>query len=124
MNTGACTPIVHLELHTTDLERARSFYTGLLSWQGETVHTPSGAYHALDLAPSLGGGIVQCGTRRTVWLPYVAVPEIGRATERAVELGATVELAPRPGPCGWRSVVSSPEAGEVALWQMRGWAGR
>jgi hypothetical protein len=26
-------------------------------------------------------------------------------------------LSPREGPAGWRSVVSTPAAGEIALWQ-------
>ena len=28
-----------------------------------------------------------------------------------------VMLAPREGPAGWRSVVTGPAAGQVALWQ-------
>ena len=42
---------------------------------------------------------------------------IDDATEHARRLGAAVLLEPREGPSGWRSVVSSPVAGEVALWQ-------
>jgi predicted enzyme related to lactoylglutathione lyase len=26
-------------------------------------------------------------------------------------------LGPREGPLGWRSVVSTPEGGEIAFWQ-------
>jgi predicted enzyme related to lactoylglutathione lyase len=50
-------------------------------------------------------------------VPYVEVDRVNRSTERASELGAVVLLEPREGPSGWRSVVSSPEAGEVALWE-------
>jgi predicted enzyme related to lactoylglutathione lyase len=28
-------------------------------------------------------------------------------------------LAPREGPAGWRSVVTTPEGGEIAFWQMK-----
>jgi hypothetical protein len=28
-----------------------------------------------------------------------------------------VLLEPREGPAGWRSVVSAPQAGEIAFWQ-------
>ena len=38
-------------------------------------------------------------------------------TERAQALGAGVLLDPREGPHGLRSVVSTPEGGELALWQ-------
>ena len=54
---------------------------------------------------------------RPLWLPYAEVERIGDATEHARRLGAAVLLEPREGPSGWRSVVSSPVAGEVALWE-------
>jgi predicted enzyme related to lactoylglutathione lyase len=117
----SCTnPVVHLELHTGDVEGARSFYSELLRWRGESVQSPAGSYDELHLGPLLGGGVVACGTPRAMWLPYVSVQEVGRATDRAVELGARLLLAPREGPCGWRSVVSTPAGGEIALWQLRG----
>jgi len=61
--------------------------------------------------------IVECETPRPLWLPYVEVREIGAATERARELGASVLLEPREGPAGWRSVVTAGAGGEVAFWQ-------
>jgi predicted enzyme related to lactoylglutathione lyase len=75
------------------------------------------SYHALDLAAGLGGGIVECGTQRALWLPYLEVACVAATTERAQELGATVMLDPREGPYGWRSVVSTPAGGELAFWQ-------
>jgi predicted enzyme related to lactoylglutathione lyase len=51
------------------------------------------------------------------WLPYVEVSDICAATERARRLGAELTLPPREGPAGWRSVLSAPAGGEVALWQ-------
>jgi predicted enzyme related to lactoylglutathione lyase len=112
---------VHLELHTGDLSSASAFYSQLLGWREERIDTASGCYHALDLGCDLGGGIVECGTRRPLWLPYAAVNRLDEATERARELGATVLLAPREGPAGWRSVIATPEAGEIALWQQKDW---
>jgi len=106
-------PIVHLELHTSDLAQAGSLYAELLDWQPEQV----GSYMTLELGGDLGGGIVECGARRAVWLPYVAVDQIDDATARAREFGATVLLEPREGPAGWRSVVSTPAGGEIAFWQ-------
>ena len=54
--------------------------------------------------------------RAPLWLPYVEVDQIEEATERARRLGASVLLAPREGSTGWRSVVSAPECGELAIW--------
>jgi hypothetical protein len=110
-------PLVHLELHTGDLPRARAFYAELCGWRPQQIETGSGSYLALELGGPCGGGIVECGARRAVWLPYVQVAGIDEVTDRARRLGASVLLEPREGPAGWRSVVATPQAGELALWQ-------
>jgi predicted enzyme related to lactoylglutathione lyase len=117
MKSRVTNPVVHLELHTRDLARAREFYAGLCHWPEERIEETSGSYLALDLASRLGGGIVECPAANASWLPYVEVGAIDAATERARSLGAAVLLEPREGPHGWRSVVAAPSAGEVALWQ-------
>src|SRR6266576_1989456 len=88
-------PVVHLELHTRDLRAACAFYSQLLQWRTEQVEHSSGCYQALE------------------------VGEIATATDRARRLGASVLLEPREGPAGWRSVISTPAAGEIALWQQK-----
>jgi predicted enzyme related to lactoylglutathione lyase len=110
-------PVVHLELHTGSRERARAFYAELFGWREEHVETGLRSYLALELGRGLGGGIVECATERALWLPYVEVPEITAATNAARASGATVLLEAREGPTGWRSVVATPAAGEIALWQ-------
>jgi predicted enzyme related to lactoylglutathione lyase len=110
-------PVVHLELHTGNLPRACSFYSRLCGWRPERIDTGSGSYLALAMGDGLGGGVVECDTRRSLWLPYVEVGEIAAATERARQLGGRVLLEPREGPAGWRSVVAAPAGAEVAFWQ-------
>jgi predicted enzyme related to lactoylglutathione lyase len=110
-------PVVHLELHTGNLPRACSFYTRLFGWRAETIHQGSGSYLTLELGDRIEGGVVEQDTERAIWLPYVEVPCLGEAVERARGLGASVTLEPREGPAGWRSVLSAPAGGEVALWQ-------
>jgi predicted enzyme related to lactoylglutathione lyase len=110
-------PVIHLELHTGDLQRARAFYAALCGWRPLRIDAGGGSYLALELGGTLGGGIVQCATARSVWLPYVEVAAITEATDRARLLGARVLLEPREGPAGWRSVVATRAAGEVAFWQ-------
>jgi uncharacterized protein len=115
--------VVHLELHTADLARASDYYVRLCGWQAERIDTAHGSYQQLGLGgrmgAGVGGGIVQCGARRPVWLPYVQVERVDAATERARTLGASVLLEPREGPAGWRSVVASPAGGELAFWQAK-----
>jgi predicted enzyme related to lactoylglutathione lyase len=124
MNAPPRNPVVHLELHTGDLPRARTLYAELCGWRPEQIDTQSGSYLALELGGGVGGGIVECATRRPVWLPYVEVEQIDGVTERAGNLGATVLLEPREGPAGWRSVVATPEGGEIAFWQPKVRRGR
>ncbi|HEX6508269.1 MAG TPA: VOC family protein [Chloroflexota bacterium] len=111
--------VVHLELHTHDLTTASAFYAEFLQWRTECITTRWGTYRALPLGDGLGGGIVACGTSQPVWLPYVEVDRIEEATERARALGASVLLGPREGPAGWRSVISTPAGGEIALWRQK-----
>jgi predicted enzyme related to lactoylglutathione lyase len=117
-------PVVHLELHTGDRPRASGLYEGLFGWRAEQIDTRTGSYVALELARGFGGGIVECATRRALWLPYVEVDRIDEVTDRARRLGASVLLEAREGPAGWRSVVATPEGGEIALWQPKDWNGR
>lgn len=116
---GSSNPVVHLELHTGDAAGARDFYAELFGWRPESVDTRAGSYLALDLARELGGGIVECPVKRSLWLPYVEVPGIEEATSRAQLLGSTVLLGPREGPAGWRSVVATPAGGEIAFWESK-----
>ena len=110
--------VVHIELHTPRLAGARGFYSALFGWRGEQIETNHGSYFALDFG-GVDGGMVECGTERPLWLPYVEVDRIEPATERARTLGATVLLEPREGPAGWRSVIATDDGGEVALWQRK-----
>jgi predicted enzyme related to lactoylglutathione lyase len=115
-------PVIHLELHTGDLQQACATYAQLCGWRAQPVQTASGTYTALALGERVGGGIVECGTRRAAWLPYVRVREIETAAALARELGASTLLEPREGPAGWRTVVSTPAGGEIAFWQPKVWA--
>ena len=120
MRRAARHPVVHLELRTGNLARACAFYTRLFGWRTETIHAGSGNYLALELGRRLGGGVVEHETECAFWLPYVDVPDVAEATERARALGASVLLPPREGPAGWRSVVAAPGGGTIALWQAKG----
>jgi predicted enzyme related to lactoylglutathione lyase len=117
MTSDFMAPVVHLELHTGDLRAAQALYAKLCGWRAERIDAGRGSYLALDLGGGFGGGIVECKTRRPLWLPYVEVDGIQGATEQARALGAMVLLEPREGPMGWRSVVATQAGAELAFWQ-------
>jgi uncharacterized protein len=112
-------PVVHLELHTGDLQGAHQLYSELCGWPREQIQTAHGSYLALELGNGIGGGIVECPARHPMWLPYVEVENIRAATANARQLGAAVLLEPREGPAGWRSVISTETGGEIAFWQQK-----
>ena len=120
MTPGPSHPVVYLELRTGNLAHACAFYMRLFGWQAETVQTRSGCYLTLGLGDRIEGGVVEHDIDHALWLPYVEVADVAETTARAQRLGATVLLAPREGPAGWRSVLAAPSGGEIALWQPKG----
>ena len=120
MGLAAINSVVHLELHTGDLEGAVALYAQLVGWSAERIRAGASSYVAMGMGERLGGGVVECPVPGSpVWLPYVEVRDVQRTTERASALGGAVLLEPREGPQGWRSVVSTPTGGEVAFWQSK-----
>jgi uncharacterized protein len=109
--------VVHLELHTGDLRGAVDFYASLFGWRPERIRAGGGSYLALGMGDRVGGGVVECPANQSLRLPYVEVGDVGASTDLAQGLGGEVLLGPREGPQGWRSVVATPDGGEVAFWQ-------
>ena len=73
--------------------RPATLYAELCGWRPEWIETRAGSYLSMELGDGFGGGIVECDAQRPVWLPYVEVPEIAEATDRARMIGASVLLA-------------------------------
>jgi predicted enzyme related to lactoylglutathione lyase len=117
MSQPVSNSVVHLELHTGDPRGAVDFYTKLFGWRPERIHAGHNSYLAMSMGDRVGGGIVECASDHPLWLPYVEVLDVEATTDRAQRLGGEVLLGPRGGPEGWRSVVSTPDGGEVAFWQ-------
>jgi uncharacterized protein len=109
--------VVHLELHSVDQSDAGLFYERLFGWRRRAIESGGRSYESIELGVELGGGIVDCPAERSLWLPYVQVPDVHDSTARADSLGARVLLGPREGPGGWRSVIGTREGAEIALWQ-------
>ena len=111
-------PFVHVELMTSDVARAREFYSGLFDWKLEEI--PGMDYTMINVGEGTGGGM-----RKSVqpdspscWMAYVLVDDAAVATEKARALGATIcrGVTEIPG-MGWFSVISDPTGATLALWQ-------
>ena len=113
-------PFVHVELHTSDLARARQFYTSLFGWKLQDVSMPEGTYTMIDVGGGTGGGMMrsQHPGEPSHWMAYVGVDDIQAATKKAKELGAKVLVdAMEVGTFGWMSVITDPTGATIAMWK-------
>jgi len=115
-------PFVHVELHTSDLARARQFYTSLFGWKLRDVSMPADGttYTMIDVGEGTGGGMMVNPAPGTPshWMAYVAVDDIEASTKRARELGATVLVdVTEVASFGWMSVIADPTGASIAMWK-------
>ncbi len=95
------------ELHTTDIERALSFYGELFGWRkGETMDMgPNGVYQLFATGAQgddADGGMVlkQPDAPQPCWLYYVNVASVDAATARIAAGGGKVLMGPHQVPGG------------------------
>ena len=114
-------PFVHIELSTTDVGKAKSFYGRLFDWDLEDVPMgEAGAYTMIKVGEGTGGGLVKqlIPGAPSAWLAYVLVDDIKSATSKAKSLGAKVmkDVTEVMG-AGWLSIIVDPTGAPVGLWQ-------
>ncbi|HKM63104.1 MAG TPA: VOC family protein [Acidisphaera sp.] len=114
-------PFVHVELSTTDLERAKGFYKDLFDWSLEDVPMgPGGSYTMIKVGEGTGGGMMThpMPGAPSMWLSYVFVDDIHTATDKARSLGATVIREPMEVMgTGWLSIFIDPTGAMLGMWQ-------
>src|SRR5262249_58240201 len=83
---------VHMELSTTDPEKAKAFYKALFGWKLSDQKMPDGnVYTMFDTrAGGPGGGIMAKAdpSQPTAWLAYVGVKSLKKSMDKAKSLGA------------------------------------
>jgi len=113
-------PFVHVELNTTDVAKAKSFYGKLFDWQLEDVPMGPGAYTMIKVGQGTGGGIMKHPVpgAPSAWLAYVEVGDIAAATQKAKSLGANVmkDVTEVMG-MGWLSIIIDPTGAPLGLWK-------
>ena len=114
-------PFCHLELATTDLAKAKAFYSGLFSWTLEDMDMgPGGTYTLIKPGEGPGGGMMKhpIPGAPSSWLAYVLVDDVAAATKKAVSLGAKVAVDKQEVPnMGWFSVIIDPTGASLGLWE-------
>ncbi len=111
---------VHVELSTTDLDKAKDFYGKLFQWTLEDVPMDGGTYTLIKVGEGTGGGMMKqmVPGAPSTWMAYVDVDDIAAATKRAKDLGATVmrDVTEVMG-AGWLSIIVDPTGAVLGLWK-------
>src|SRR5262249_40592235 len=120
--TTMANAFVHVELSTSDLGRAKEFYSKLFDWKLEDMPMPgAGAtYTMINVGQGTGGGMMGNPLPRTPsrWMAYVGVDDIHASTKKAKELGAQVLVdVTEVGQYGLMSVISDPTGAVLAMWK-------
>ena len=115
-------PFVHVELSTSDPDKAKAFYAALFQWQLEDMPNPAvpgGVYTVVKVGEGTGGGIMkQVPGGPPGWLAYVLVDDIRYTTQKAKSLGAQImkDVTEIAG-IGWLSFIRDPTGAILGLWQ-------
>jgi len=116
-------PFVHVELNTTDVNKAKEFYGQLFDWTLEDIEMgPSGTYTIIKVGDGTGGGLLKNPEpgMPSFWLAYVLVDDIKAATQKAKFLGATIFKDSIEVPnMGWLSIITDPTGATLGLWQTK-----
>jgi predicted enzyme related to lactoylglutathione lyase len=113
-------PFCHVELNTTDVSKAKDFYSKLFDWKLEDMPSPGGDYTMIRVGEGTGGGMMKnpIPGAPSFWLAYVLVDDIQASTKKAKSLGANVmkDVTEIPG-YGAFSVLADPTGAHFALWK-------
>jgi predicted enzyme related to lactoylglutathione lyase len=113
-------PFVHVELNSTDVNKAKTFYGKLFDWKLEDAPMPDGTYTMIGVGEGTGGGMMKqmIPGAPSSWLAYVGVDDIEAATKKAKSLGATImkDVTEVPG-FGWLSIIVDPTGATLGLWK-------
>jgi hypothetical protein len=114
-------PFVHVELNTTDVPKAKEFYSSLFDWKLEDMPMGAmGTYTTISVDGGVGGGIMQqpMPGQPSFWLAYVNVDDIHESTAKAKSLGAKIIRDVMPvAEMGWLSIIMDPTGAGLGLWQ-------
>ena len=115
-------PFVHIELNTTDVDKAKSFYGSLFDWKLSDTPMPMGTYTTIYVGDGTGGGMLKhpMPGAPSIWIPYVIVDDVEAATQKAKSLGAQIirEVTEVPN-TGWFSIVLDPTSAAGGLWKTK-----
>jgi len=113
-------PFVHVELNTTDVAKAKGFYSKLFDWKLEDMPMEGGTYTLIHVGEGTGGGLMKhpMPGAPSIWLAYVLVDDIDAASKKVRALGGTVmkDKTEVVG-MGWLAIIVDPTGAHLGLWK-------
>jgi predicted enzyme related to lactoylglutathione lyase len=113
-------PFIHIELNTTNVEKAKAFYGSLFQWSLDDMPMGDFVYTTIRVGNGTGGGMLKhpMPGAPSTWIPYVDVADVHAATQKARSLGGNLikDVTEVPN-MGWFSVVLDPTGAAIGLWQ-------
>jgi len=110
-------PFVHVELQTTDLKKAKTFYQKLFDWKLEDA---PGGYTMIQVGEGTGGGMMTspCPDVPSHWMAYVLVEDVAAALKKAKSLGAEIKMeATDVMGYGTMGLFKDPTGAHLAVWK-------
>ena len=116
-------PFCHAELASTDVAKAKTFYSTLFDWKISDNDMGGGMIYSTfrPTNDSSGGGMMQhpIPGAPSSWLPYVLVDDVNAANKKVVSLGGKVMKDTQEVPnMGWFSIILDPTGAALGLWQV------
>jgi hypothetical protein len=115
-------PFCHVELASTDVGKAKTFYSSLFDWKINDTDMGGGMTYSVfkPTDDSPGGGMMThpMPGAPSAWLTYVLVDDIHASTKKAASLGGTIvrDVTEVPN-MGWFSIFTDPTGAHLGLWQ-------
>ncbi len=118
-------PVVHFEIGCKDIQKARSFYSGLFAWEYMPDMAPNMAMVG-NLGPfaepktdGIGGHINSLGHEPHQYVTfYVAVDDIEATLAKAEKLGGKTLVPKQEVPnMGWFAWFTDPEGNALGIWK-------
>ena len=114
-------PFVHVELATTNVDKAKDFYGSLFDWKLEDVEMGGGmTYTMIKVGEGTGGGMMKhpMPGEPSIWIAYILVDDVKATTAKAKSMGAKIirDVSEVPN-MGSFAIVTDPTGAAIAFWQ-------
>lgn len=106
------------ELMTTDVGKAKAFYTSLFGWDAEDMSMPGMPYAVVKAGGKGIGGIMSFPKHAQgmlpMWCAFVTVTDVDATARAAEQLGGRLLVPPRDIPGGRFCVIRDPQGAVIS----------